>query len=410
MPKMESRRSSSTQATKQDEKQDNVAGALDSVAQQPQAPDLEKNAGAEAPMNDTDGSSDPYLVQWDDDDKANPRNWKPLYKAFITFLLGMLAFTGSLGSSIILPAQRSIADEFDVSTEVAILIISLYVLGFALGPCLWAPLSELHGRKVSMLPAVFVLGLFSVGTATSQSAASVFITRFFGGVFGSAPISNVGAALGDMYEPGSRGTAVTFYAVAVTGGPSIGPVIGSLLTVSPGLGWRWTEYIEAIWVATILLFAFFLIPEMYPPVLLKRKAKRLRKETGDDRYWHPHESQKVNLGNIVTKYLSRPVRMLLFEPMVTCIAIYASFVYGVLYMTLPIFDFVYQDVYEWSLVVSALPFLGIMIGVLCAVFINLANQPRYKRAVEKNKGRAVPEERLPPMMVGGVLFVVGIFW
>ena len=53
---------------------------------------------------------------------------------------------------------------------------------------------------------------------------------------------------------------------------------------------------------------------------------------------------------------------------------------------------------------------NVQVGVIAAVFINLANQPHYKRAVEKNKGRAVPEARLPPMMIGGWLFVIGIFW
>ena len=73
-----------------------------------------------------------------------------------------------------------------------------------------------------MLPAMFGLGLFSIGTATSKNAAAIFITRFFGGVFGSAPVSNVSAALGDLWDPKARGTAVSFYAVAVIGGPTIG--------------------------------------------------------------------------------------------------------------------------------------------------------------------------------------------
>jgi hypothetical protein len=134
---MESRRSSSTQATKQDEKQDeNLANALDSSAQQYGVADLEKNAGSESSANQTGDSPDLYLVQWDDNEKANPRNWKSSYKAFMTLLLGMLAFAGSFGSSVILPGIGSIADEFNVSKEVTILCISLYVLGFALGPCL----------------------------------------------------------------------------------------------------------------------------------------------------------------------------------------------------------------------------------------------------------------------------------
>lgn len=222
---MGSRRSSSTDGIKLDEKQEDnndIPATSDPNVQQDHGSDLEKATGPEPPPAQADGSEDPYLVRWDENEAANPRNWTPAYKAFITFQLGMLAFTGSLGSSIILPANASISKEFNVSRELTILTISLYVLGFALGPSLWAPLSELHGRKVSILPAVFVLGLFSIGTATSQNAASVFITRFFGGMFGSAPISNVAAALGDMYEPSARGTAVTFYAVAVVGGPTIG--------------------------------------------------------------------------------------------------------------------------------------------------------------------------------------------
>ncbi len=160
----------------------------------------------------------------------------------------------------------------------------------------------------------------------------------------------------------------------------------------------------------VFILAFFAFPEVFPPVILKRKAKRLRKETGDERYWHPHESQKITLKNIVTKHLSRPLKMLFTEPMVTCIAIYASFVYGLLYMTLEMFPIVYSQERHWGLVLSSLPFLGLMVGVMAAVGINLQNQPQYRRAVEKNKGRAVPEARLPPMVTGGWLFVIGLFW
>lgn len=72
-----------------------------------------------------------------------------------------------------------------------------------------------------MLPAMFCLAMFSIGTGFSTNAETVFITRFFGGLFGSAPVSNVSAALGDIYAPKARGIAVVFYAIAVVGGPSL---------------------------------------------------------------------------------------------------------------------------------------------------------------------------------------------
>lgn len=102
--------------------------------------------------------------------------------------------------------------------------------------------------------------------------------------------------------------------------------------------------------------------------------------------------------------------MLITEPMVTCIAVYASFVYGLLFFQLESFPVVFGLMRKYSTVVSTLPFLGLFTGVIFALVINFANQPRYAKAVARNQGRAVPEARLPPMLVGGVLFSAGIFW
>ncbi|KAL8946740.1 MAG: hypothetical protein Q9222_006906 [Ikaeria aurantiellina] len=362
-----------------------------------------------SPPNPSKDEKEAYRVDWEVNDPEYPRNWKPAYKGCLTLQLGMLALAASLGSSIITPAEDDIAKYTHISPEVATLSLSLYVLGFAFGPLLFGPLSEVWGRKVSLLPAMFCLGLFSIGTATSKTAASILVTRFLAGLFASAPVANVSAALGDLWEPRARGVAVTFYAVCVCGGPTLGPVIGSSLTNSY-LGWRWTMYIQAIWVFTIFALGVFALPELYSPVLLKRRAVRLRKTTGNQAYWHPHENVKLDFRSIVTKQISRPMRMLITEPMVQCITLYASFVYGILYLTLEVFPIVFQEERGYGPVVGTLPFLAIFIGVVCAMAINLTNQPRYARIVDANKGRPVPEARLPPMLIGGVLFVIGLFW
>ena len=187
-------------------------------------------------------------------------------------------------------------------------------------------------------------------------------------------------------------------------------VIGAALTVNRHLGWRWTEYIEAIWVFAIVAMTAIFLPEVYAPVLLKRRAASLRKSTGNSAYWHPHENVKLDFNSIITKHLARPLRMLFTEPMVTCIALYASFVYALLYLTLEVFPIVFSEHRHYSLVVSTLPFLGLFVGVCFALLINLANQPRYMRIVDQNAGRPVPEARLPPMLVGGLLFAIGLFW
>ena len=196
----------------------------------------------------------------------------------------------------------------------------------------------------------------------------------------------------------------------VVGGPTLGPVAGSAILVNPHMGWRWTEYIEAIVVFASFALTVFCLPETYASVLLKRKAQRLRKETGNPNLYHPHENIKLDFKSIVTKQLSRPILMLCTETMVTCIALYASFVYSLLYMTLEVFPIVFQDQRHYSPMVASLPFLGLFIGVLCAMAINLGNQPRYMRIVKAAHGRAVPEARLPPVVIGSWLFVIGLFW
>ena len=58
-------------------------------------------------------------------------------------MLGYTTLTAAFASSIFSAATFAVAAQFGVSTEVGILGLSLYVLGFALGPICWAPLSEL---------------------------------------------------------------------------------------------------------------------------------------------------------------------------------------------------------------------------------------------------------------------------
>ncbi|PCG89667.1 Major facilitator superfamily domain, general substrate transporter [Penicillium occitanis (nom. inval.)] len=366
--------------------------------------DIEKGNSSPPPLDPE------YIVKWAPNDPLNPQNWSDRYRWWVTFQLGLLALVGSLGSSILTPADDTIARYIGVSNEVSVLSLSLYVIGFVLGPIVWAPISEIWGRRISILPAVFFQAIFCIATGRSKNAASVFVTRFFAGFFGSAPISNVTAALGDMWSKETRGTAVSLYAVAVNGGPALGPIIGAALVLNDDLGWRWAAYIQAIWGFVVFTLTFFCLPEVFPLVLLKRKAQQIRKETNDPRYYHPHEHMQLDFHSILTKQLARPLRMLVTEPIVTCIAFYASFVYGVMYLALELFPIVFEQERGWSPVIGSLPFLGLLIGVISSVGVNIWNQHRYNRVSRAANGATVPEARLPPMAFGAVFMVVGLFW
>ena len=146
-----------------------------------------------------------------------------------------------------------------------------------------------------MLPAMFFLGLASIGTATSKNAAAIFITRFLGGVFViRSPSVMCPAALGDIWVPSERGPAVILYSIAVTGGPTLGPIIGAAIVVNPSLGWRWTEYIEAIWAFTTVAVCFFCLPESLLSCRFSREKQRSSVQRCDVDCYHPHEQLKLD--------------------------------------------------------------------------------------------------------------------
>lgn len=175
---MDSHRTSSSQGTKADDKSEEEVidrqhrlneGSYTSA-------DIEKGPD-QVPFqaSHTSGPHDPFLVTWDGlNDPANPRNWSPWYKASITFLLGMLALAGSLGSSIIAPAEGAIAERFNLSREVTVLCVSLYG---KLYPCRFVAISRGLAalcRFFSFLPLVVAPSPFCLARP-DQHAVSLHV-------------------------------------------------------------------------------------------------------------------------------------------------------------------------------------------------------------------------------------------
>jgi len=108
------------------------------------------------------------------------------------------------------PAVDQIAEQVGVGPEVSLLGLSVLLVSFGLGPPFWAPLTGIYGRKLAVLTPYFLAGIFAFGTATVKDIQTIIITRFFVGFFGSAPVTNTGKVLGDIWSPTQRGTAIVF--------------------------------------------------------------------------------------------------------------------------------------------------------------------------------------------------------
>lgn len=162
-----------------------------------------------------------------------------------------------------------------------ILGVSLFVLGFSLGPVIWGPLSELYGRKLPLMIGFTIFAIFQIPVAVAQNLQTIMLCRFFGGFFGAAPLAIVGGALADFWDPVQRGVAICFFCGATFGGPTFGPIVGGFITQSY-LGWRWTAWITLIMAAFFGAIALIVIPESYSPncCRIERRTKSMKLRTG----------------------------------------------------------------------------------------------------------------------------------
>lgn len=277
------------------------------------------------------------------------------------------------------------------------------------GPIIWGPFSELYGRKTPLFIGYVIFAIFQVPVAVAQNLQTIFICRFFGGVFASAPLAIVGGALADFFDPINRGVALCLFGASTFIGPTLGPIIGGFITMSY-LGWRWTQWITLIMAALFGTIGFIVIPETFAPVLLQRKAKKLRYQTKNWAIHAPADEKEVNLKEIADQYLLKPFKMLLLEPILVLITVYISLIYGIIYGFFEVFPVSFQEERGYNLGVGSLPFLAVLVGVVIGCLLTIwITKTRTKHVMEK-VGHPVPEERLIPMIVGGALLPIGLFW
>lgn len=352
---------------------------------------------------------DPYIVEFIPNDPRNPMEWPDSKKWTITLMVAFATLAVAFVSSAYSGASKQIIAEFHCSTEIVTLGISLFVLGFAIGPLLWAPLSELYGRQVLFIGTYAVLTAFNAGAAGANSIATLIVLRFFAGTFGASPLTNAGGVIADMFPAKQRGLGMSLFAAAPFLGPAIGPIVGGF--VGETVGWRWVEGVMAIFTGVLWIVGALTIPETYAPVILRRRAKALGKKTGKV-YIPIMEKQqgKVTPKKAFNTALARPWALLFREPIVLLISIYMAIIYGTLYMLFSAFPIVYQQNRGWSQGIGGLSFLGVAVGMLIGVGYSIWDNGRYARAEEKHNGEAPPEARLPPGLIGAVALPIGMFW
>lgn len=133
--------------------------------------------------------------------------------------------------------------------------------------------------------------IWLIPSAVAKNIETMLVARFFDGLAGSAFLSVAGGTVGDLFSREHLQAPMMIFTAAPFIGPSLGPLLGGF--INENVSWRWTFYVLIIWSAAMLASIAFFVPETYHPVLLKGKAIKLRKETGEERWKAPME--KVSL-------------------------------------------------------------------------------------------------------------------
>ncbi|KAG9874635.1 MFS general substrate transporter, partial [Aureobasidium melanogenum] len=181
--------------------------------------------------------------------------------------------------------------------------------------------------------------------------------------------------------------------------------------VGETVGWRWVEGVMAIFTGVLWIIGTLLIPETYPPVLLRKRAAKMSKMTGKVyRSKGDVDQGPTTFSKVFKTSLLRPWVLLFREPIVLLLSVYMAIIYGTLYMLFAAFPIVYQENRGWSPGIGGLAFLGVAVGMIGAVLYSIWDNKRYVKVSDAHEGFAPPEARLPPCILGGILLPVGLFW
>lgn len=353
---------------------------------------------------------DANLVTWATDDPSNPFNWPYRRKIMLLSVVTACAFCVTNTSSIISNAYQGIQDEFHISRTVAILGLSLFVIGLGIGPMLLGPLSEFYGRRPVYLVSYTAFTLLGLPVSFANNLAVFLVFRFLTGFCGSAFLSVAGGSVSDIFAPTDIFVPMSIY----TNGPFLGPVAGPLLSgfINQHTNWRWTFWTINIWSSVMLAILVLFGPETYAPALLAARAKRSRKQTGNQELYAEHERIVASKSLVRTIVISttRPFQLLVREVMLLLLCLWSALLLGVLYLFFVAFPIVFEA-HGFNLQEIGLSFLGIGIGMVIAVLTMPYWARHYTHLVQtKGNGVAEPEFRLPVAMVGAVCLPIGMFW
>ncbi|PQE21116.1 efflux pump antibiotic resistance protein [Rutstroemia sp. NJR-2017a WRK4] len=343
-------------------------------------------------------------------DPSNPKDW-PLFKKWIvTIVLSSTGFNRIMVSTIIAPALPTIRQELHMSNIESVMAMSVYLLATAFGPLVIGPLSELYGRRPVLHVTNIWFLIWNIVCGFAQNKGTLIAARFLAGFGSSAIYALAGGVMGDIWRPEQRGRSLGLYSLIPLLGAAVGPIIGGY--IAQYSTWRWMFWSTSILQAVMIVMSLPLFHETHAPTILRHMARELRHTTGNSQYateaevLHKHRS----FSWLLVRSLTRPVRLLLFHPMVQINALLSAFQYGLLYLVLSTFSDLWTTQYHESISTSGLHYISLCLGqIVGAQLGGPLMDYMYSRMNQHYNNLSLPEFRMPFMIPGAILTPLGLF-
>ncbi|TDL23740.1 MFS general substrate transporter [Rickenella mellea] len=348
---------------------------------------------------------DVVYIEWEQGDPRNPANYSYVRKWVITLTAaGMTGLSAAAASTYALGYPSMIKD-LNCTQFQATLGLSLYPLGFGVVPLFTAALSEEFGRQPLYLFSTLIFLLTHLGIALSKNIQSVLIFRFIAGAAGSTGATMVGGTVADIWSPKERGVPMSIFAMAAIGATGLGPAGAGWIEMDHKLEWRWIQWIHLIVTAVYFAIMPFAMKETRSTVLLTRVARKMRRKTGDPRWRARAEDERGSLSHLIYISCTRPLRLLLTEPVVASFSLWISFAWGILYALIESVSPAFKQLHHFNQGETGTAFLTLFIGSVLGYITNLYQERIYqKRFPFKHQ-----EARLYAACFSAILFPVAVF-
>ncbi|GCF00264.1 hypothetical protein ZYGM_003330 [Zygosaccharomyces mellis] len=339
-------------------------------------------------------------------DPENPLNWSLRLKWFLTSLLCLMTLFIGLATTAYSSGITRMAKHFNSTSEVGQLGLFTFNETCSIAPLFLAPFCELVGRRIVYTGGYLCFCLCFIGLALGKNMATIICLRACLGLFGCIGTILVGGTFDDMFVPDERAVPMALFAYTAILGTVGAPIYAGFIDES--IGWRWIEGIQGLSNVPLLIIIFLFFKETRGGVTLQKRAKALRKDTGDERWVSKEELEAPGLKDALYNSSVKAVKLLVTEPVVFFFGLWISFAWFLTFLFLSVISITFSHFKHWNEGVAGLPYISLVIGVTIGFLTNFLQIRKYENKRKRSKYPLPPENRLYGAMTGAVFLPIGL--